>query len=201
MIFVMILIIDNYDSFVHNLARYVKKLGHTPLVCRNDKITIEKIKTLKPTAIIISPGPKAPQDSGICIKLIKELGSSIPILGVCLGHQAIGEAYGGNTCRAQKPMHGKADIIEHDRSALFTNTPNPLAVGRYHSLISDISKAGQLKITATSKNGEVMAMQHKKYPVFGVQFHPESVLTPEGIEIIKNFISLAKDWHSKQVDI
>ncbi len=196
----MILLIDNYDSFVHNLARYVKKLGFDADIRRNDKITIDEIKSLNPTAIIISPGPKTPQEAGICIELIRELGSSTPILGVCLGHQAICEAYGGKTVRAQKPTHGKSCSIDHDGSAIFQNIPNPMKAGRYHSLISDISNSKALTVTALSKSDEVMAVSHKSYPVFGVQFHPESVLTPDGMGIIKNFIQQSKDWHLEQRD-
>lgn len=194
----MILLIDNYDSFVHNLARYVKQLGLDTNIYRNDKITIEEVKALKPTAIIISPGPCTPNDAGICIELIRALGSTTPILGVCLGHQAIGEAYGGKTMRGAKPTHGKASIIEHEGCALFQNLPSPMSVGRYHSLISDVSDTSELNITSRTKSGEIMSMQHKTNPVFGVQFHPESVLTPDGMGIIKNFITHAKNWHSQQ---
>ncbi len=193
----MILLIDNYDSFVHNLARYINKMGLEPKVMRNDKITIEEITTLSPIAIIISAGPKAPQDAGICINLIKELGSTTPILGVCLGHQAIAEAYGGKTMRSQKPTHGKSSTINHDGSDIFQNIPSPMQAGRYHSLTSDIPNSSGLIVNARSKSGEVMAIYHKIHPVFGVQFHPESVLTPDGMAIIENFITKAKDWNLK----
>ncbi len=188
----MILLIDNYDSFVHNLARYVNMLGLEYVVWRNDKITIDEVINLKPSAIIISPGPCSPKDAGICVELVKKLGKSTPILGVCLGHQAICEAYGGQTVYAAKPTHGKASMIEHGGSALFLNLPNPMSVGRYHSLIGDVSQADDLNITSVNQMGEVMSVQHKNFPVFGVQFHPESVLTPDGIEIIKNFIQQSK---------
>ncbi len=189
----MILIIDNYDSFAYNLARYVKKLGFECVVKRNDKITINEIKTLiKPNAIIISPGPCTPKDAGICIELIKQIGGITPILGVCLGHQAIGEAYGGRTIKAQKSAHGKASTIEHDGSKLFQNIPSPMNVGRYHSLITDISNSKELYVTSTIESGETMSIQHKAHLIFGVQFHPESVLTPNGMDIIKNFIYLSK---------
>lgn len=191
----MILIIDNYDSFVYNLACYVEKLGEKTDVRRNNKITIKEIEELAPEAIIISPGPKAPKDAGICIELIKELGAKIPILGVCLGHQAICEAYGGKTITAQKPMHGKSSNIIHDKSGLFHNLPSPLKVGRYHSLSSDLSGCDDLEITAKTESDEIMAVTHKKSPVFGLQFHPESILTPQGINLIENFIAYSKHWH------
>ena len=194
----MILVIDNYDSFVYNLARYVEKLGFSSEVHRNDKVTIEDIEALAPEAIIISPGPCTPKEAGISIELVQKLGSRIPILGVCLGHQAIGEAYGGKTVRAAKPVHGKSATIEHDGSALFQNLPSPMEVGRYHSLVTDVSACKDIEVTALSSTNEIMAIQHTQYPVFGVQFHPESVLTKEGIELVRNFILLAKDWHIEQ---
>jgi para-aminobenzoate synthetase component II len=194
----MILIIDNYDSFVYNLADYVERLGSKTDVRRNDKITLDDIKALDPLAVIISPGPCAPQQAGISIDLIRGLGAQLPILGVCLGHQAIGEAYGGQTHRAALPVHGKASYIEHDGSGLFHNLPSPMAVGRYHSLIVDLPEASPLVVTAATEAGEIMAMQHREHPVYGVQFHPESVLTPHGLDLMKNFIFLAKDWHAEQ---
>tara|TARA_R110001592_G_scaffold20926_9_gene84648 strand:+ start:34903 stop:35496 length:594 start_codon:yes stop_codon:yes gene_type:complete len=193
----MILIIDNYDSFVYTLAGYVQKIGAKTLVLRNDKVTIEEITALNPAAIIISPGPCKPQDAGICIDIIRTFGKTIPILGVCLGHQAIGEAYGGQTMRAQKPVHGKTSDIEHDGSILFHNMPSPITAGRYHSLISDLTHCDSLKITALSDTDEIMAVQHLRDPVFGVQFHPESTLTPYGLDIIKNFLTYARDWHTE----
>lgn len=194
----MILIIDNYDSFVYTLARYVKRLGHEYVVARNDKISLEKIQKLKPKAIILSPGPCTPKEAGICIELIKELGLHIPILGVCLGHQAIAEAYGGLTIRASKPVHGKASMIDHNGSELFLNIPTPFEAGRYHSLIATIERTSGLTITALGPEDEIMAFQHTAHPVYGVQFHPESILTPHGPTIIENFIRCAKDWHTAQ---
>ncbi len=191
----MILIIDNYDSFVYTLAGYVQRLGMQTLVKRNDKIGLEEIEDLSPSAIIISPGPCTPKDAGICIEIIKQFGKNIPILGVCLGHQAVGEAYGGKTIAAKKPIHGKASKIEHDNSVLFQNIPSPIKAGRYHSLVNDLSMCKELRITAISNEGEIMAIQHIQHPVFGVQFHPESTLTPMGIDIIKNFLNYAKNWH------
>lgn len=195
----MILIIDNYDSFVYNLARYVAKSGMDYRVVRNDKITLSEIKDYKPEAIIISPGPCTPQKAGISIDVIKEFGAHTPILGVCLGHQAIGEAYGGQTIRAEKPVHGKSSDITHEQDGIFKGLNSPLKTGRYHSLISDLAHAADLKITAYSESGEIMAVEHDKFPVYGVQFHPESVLTPHGQEMIENFLTLAQDWNKTGV--
>ena len=195
----MILIIDNYDSFVYNISRYVGRLGRDRQVIRNDKITIEEIKKLNPEAIIISPGPCRPQNSGVSTNIIKEFGQTIPILGVCLGHQCIAEAYGGKTIKAPSPVHGRTSDIDHDGSDLFIGLPNPLTAARYHSLIAKIPKQGELKVTASteSKGGRIiMALQHKLYPVYGVQFHPESILTPYGVDLIRNFITLADLWNA-----
>lgn len=194
----MILIIDNYDSFVYTLARYVKRLGYDYLVMRNDKISVKKIADLNPQAIILSPGPCTPSEAGICIELIKQTGPYIPILGVCLGHQAIAEAYGGKTVRAIKPVHGKASMIDHNGSELFLHVPTPFEGARYHSLVADITGTQGLIITALGPEDEIMAFQHKDHPVYGVQFHPESILTPNGPTIVENFIRCAKDWHIAQ---
>tara|TARA_R110002072_G_scaffold122880_2_gene257833 strand:- start:493 stop:1083 length:591 start_codon:yes stop_codon:yes gene_type:complete len=196
----MILVIDNYDSFVYNLTRYIVRLGRDCVVKRNDKITINDIKALSPEAIIISPGPCAPKDAGISIEVIKEFGATTPILGVCLGHQAIAEAYGGRIIRSQKPTHGKASMMTHDKSALFAELPNPLQVGRYHSLVADIPTDGPIKITARCEINEIMALQHAKHPVYGVQFHPESILTPNGSDLIKNFITICDTWHNNNTE-
>ncbi len=186
----MILLIDNYDSFVFNLARYVSELGYDQMVKRNDSITIDEIQTLKPSHIIISPGPCAPLQAGISMRVIEQLGARIPILGVCLGHQAIGQVYGGKVARAKRPMHGKSSIIKHDEKALFLNVKNPLKVARYHSLIvNDENFPAVLQVTARCEIGEIMALQHREYPVYGVQFHPESVLTEMGHSLLKNFLS------------
>ncbi len=194
----MILIIDNYDSFVYNLARYVRKLGFESDVLRNDKITLEEIERNLPDAIIISPGPCTPKEAGISIDLVQRLGHKTPILGVCLGHQVIGEAYGGQTRRAQKPVHGKSSAITHNGSVLFKNIPSPVNVGRYHSLITDISQDIPLVVTARSDIDEIMAVQHCTYPVFGVQFHPESILTEQGLNIIENFMKYAQIWQAEK---
>lgn len=189
----MILIIDNYDSFVYNLARYVEKLGRTYEVHRNDAITVDAVKEMQPQAIILSPGPCAPDKAGICVGLVNAVGADTPILGVCLGHQAIGEAYGGKTVKAEKPIHGKSSMIKHDGTGLFEGLPNPFEAARYHSLITDLDGCEDLIITARSEGNEIMAMKHKTLPVYGVQFHPESVLTDAGLKIIENFLSAKID--------
>jgi para-aminobenzoate synthetase component 2 len=185
----MILLIDNYDSFVYNLARYIGELGYERKVIRNDAITLDEIALLQPSHIIISPGPCVPEQAGISMAVIKHFGPHIPILGVCLGHQAIGQVYGGKVLRAKRPMHGKASDITHNESGLFSGLDNPLQVARYHSLIvSEESFPSELMITARCEIGEIMAVQHSRYPVYGVQFHPESVLTHQGYELLKNFL-------------
>lgn len=203
----MILIIDNYDSFVYTLARYARKVTKDKeeiRVMRNDKITLEEIEELSPDlrAIMLSPGPCAPKQAGICIELVKHFAKNIPILGICLGHQAIAEAYGGKTVKSKTPVHGKADTIIHDASApLFHNLPPEIEGGRYHSLIPDITNCqSELNVNAVLKEDEtiIMAMSHKKYPVFGLQFHPESILTPKGYDILKNFLVFAHDWRISQ---
>lgn len=185
----MILLIDNYDSFVYNLARYVGELGYSAKVIRNNAITISEIVHLKPSHIIISPGPADPDKAGISMAVIKELGPKIPILGVCLGHQAIGQVYGMKIIRAQRPVHGKSCLIQHDGQNIFNGLPNPLKVGRYHSLIVEGNQIPPvLRVTAHDQQGEIMALQHKHYPVVGVQFHPESVLTDFGYDLLQNFL-------------
>lgn len=184
----MILLIDNYDSFVHNLARYVRQLGYKTQVIRNDAVTINDIAQLAPSKIIISPGPCDPAQAGISLDIVHALGDRIPILGVCLGHQVIGQAYGGKIIRAKKPMHGKKSLIMHHGQAIFKDIPSPLMVGRYHSLVvSKDALPSCLVITAESPDGEIMALAHKKYPVYGVQFHPESIMTAYGYALLKNF--------------
>jgi anthranilate synthase component 2/para-aminobenzoate synthetase component 2 len=192
----MILLIDNYDSFVYTLADYASRLGHDCRVMRNDALSVENVQDLNPAAIILSPGPCAPAQAGICVELIRAVGPYIPILGVCLGHQAIGEAYGGQTIRAAAPMHGKASQITHDGGGLFLGLPNPLQVGRYHSLITS-EPTGALSVTARSDTGEIMALAHDTYPVYGVQFHPESILTPQGLILMDNFFTIAQSWVEK----
>ena len=185
----MILLIDNYDSFVYNLARYVRELGQTPLVRRHDAITAEEILSLAPSHIIISPGPCSPNEAGISTEVVRRVGPTIPILGVCLGHQCIGAAYGGEIVRAGRPMHGKTSRIHHGGTGLFTGLPSPFRATRYHSLvIAPASVPPELEITATSEDGEIMAVQHARFPVYGVQFHPESVLTEHGYRLIDHFL-------------
>lgn len=186
----MILLIDNYDSFVYNLARYVSELGHAFIVKRNDQITLQEIAELKPSHIILSPGPKAPNQAGICLDVIKEFGKTIPILGVCLGHQAIGQAYGGKVARARHPMHGKSSLMSHHKNTIFKDMPNPLRIGRYHSLIvTDEFLPQELEVIARCEHGEIMAIKVKDHPVFGVQFHPESIMTEGGYQLLENFFS------------
>ena len=185
----MILLIDNYDSFVYNLARYVSELGWPRQVVRNDAISLDDIESLNPSHIIISPGPCTPDEAGISNAAIERFGATIPILGVCLGHQCIGQVYGGRVGRALRPMHGKTTPIEHNGQGVFTGLDSPLTVTRYHSLI--VERAGfpdQLAITASSPDGEIMALRHRQHPVVGVQFHPEAVLTEGGYQLLRNFL-------------
>jgi len=185
----MILLIDNYDSFVYNLARYVRELGEAPLVRRNDQLTIDEILQLGPSHIIISPGPCSPTEAGISTDLVRRVGASIPILGVCLGHQCIGEAYGGEIVRAGRPMHGKTSLIYHSGVGIFQDIPNPFRATRYHSLvIAPSSVPSGLEVIATAEDGEIMAVRHVEHPVYGVQFHPESVLTEHGYRLLDHFL-------------
>ena len=190
----MILVIDNYDSFTYNLVQYLGELGTEPLVRRNDALDVEEIGALAPTAIVLSPGPCTPADAGITVPVVGRWGSSIPILGVCLGHQAIGEAYGGQVVRARRVMHGKTSRITHDGSGLFEGLPSPLEVMRYHSLIVERSTLPEvLQIVATTIDDptEIQAFRHRDHPVWGVQFHPESILTQQGKRLLENFLSVA----------
>lgn len=187
----MILIIDNYDSFVYNLARYVEELGHDVHVVRNDKVTLEDLNAYQPSHIIISPGPCTPNEAGVSLDVIKHLGENVPILGVCLGHQAIGQAYGGRVVKAKRPMHGKRSALTHDGLGILEGLANPLQVARYHSLVVDTEGLpDDLEVTMSSPEGEIMALQHRTYPVFGVQFHPESVLTVDGYGLLENFLAI-----------
>jgi anthranilate synthase/aminodeoxychorismate synthase-like glutamine amidotransferase len=185
----VILLLDNYDSFVYNLSRYVRELGEHPVVVRNDMISLDEIRALAPSHIIVSPGPCSPTEAGISVDVIREFGPTIPILGVCLGHQAIGTAYGAEVVRARKPMHGKTSRIHHDGSELFAGVPSPFLATRYHSLvIAPDSLPPTLRVTATSEDGEIMAVAHRSDPVVGVQFHPESALTEHGYWLIDRFL-------------
>jgi anthranilate synthase/aminodeoxychorismate synthase-like glutamine amidotransferase len=185
----MILLIDNYDSFVYNLARYVRELGEVPLVRRHDAVTVDEIGALGPSHIIISPGPCTPAEAGISTEVVRQLGHRIPVLGVCLGHQCIGAAYGAEIVRAGRPMHGKPSRIHHQAQGLFAGLPSPFTATRYHSLvIAPASVPPALKVTATAEDGEIMAVQHASNPVYGVQFHPESVLSEQGYRLLDHFL-------------
>ena len=186
----MILLLDNYDSFVHNLARYVRELGGEPVVQRNDAMTVDEVRALAPSHIVISPGPCTPAEAGISTDVIRALGATTPILGVCLGHQCIGAAYGAPIVRARRPMHGKRSRITHTGAGIFEGLPNPLEAARYHSLvIAPDAVPPELTVTARSEDGEIMAVEHAAHPVYGVQFHPESVLTEWGHAMIERFLT------------
>ncbi len=185
----MLLMIDNYDSFTYNLVQYFAELGEEVKVVRNDEITVDAIAALHPARICISPGPCSPAEAGISVDTIKRYAGQIPILGVCLGHQAIGEAFGGKIIRAQKVMHGKTDLISHTGEGVFKALPNPFKVTRYHSLaIEKSSIPAELEITATSSDGEIMGVRHRQLAVEGVQFHPESILSEYGHALLQNFL-------------
>jgi anthranilate synthase component 2 len=187
----MLLVIDNYDSFTYNLVQYLGELGAEVVVRRNDAVTVEEIGTMAPAGIILSPGPCAPAQAGVTVDVIRAWGSSIPTLGVCLGHQAIGEAYGGKVVRARTAVHGKTSRIDHDGRDLFAGLPTPLEVGRYHSLVVErASLPKELEVVATAADDptEIHALRHVTHPVWGVQFHPESVLTPHGKQLLQNFL-------------
>jgi anthranilate synthase/aminodeoxychorismate synthase-like glutamine amidotransferase len=185
----VILLIDNYDSFVYNLARYVAELGDEPVVRRNDQVTLDEIAALAPSHIIVSPGPCSPAEAGISVDVIRRFGPTTPLLGVCLGHQAIGAAYGGQIVRARRPMHGKTSRIVHDATGVFAGLPSPLVATRYHSLvIAPDSVPHGLLVNATSEDGEIMGVRHAAHPVHGVQFHPESVLTQHGYRMVERFL-------------
>jgi len=186
----VILVIDNYDSFTFNLVQYLGELGERPEIFRNDKISLEEIAGLKPDHILISPGPRTPREAGISMDVIRRFSGEIPILGVCLGHQSIAAVYGGQVIRAARLMHGKTSLIEHNGDGVFTSLPCPFTATRYHSLIVPEPLPGCLKRTAWTKEGELMGLQHREYPTFGVQFHPESILTEHGHQLLKNFLEI-----------
>jgi anthranilate synthase/aminodeoxychorismate synthase-like glutamine amidotransferase len=189
----MILMIDNYDSFTYNLVHYVGELGEEVVVFRNDKITLEGVGMLDPEMIMISPGPCTPREAGISVDLIKEFLGRKPMLGVCLGHQSMAYARGGNIVRAKRLLHGKTSMIHHDGKGIYSGIPDPFEATRYHSLIvEENSLPDEFEITAWTDEGEIMGIRHKEYPVEGVQFHPESILTRSGKDILKNFIDIAK---------
>jgi anthranilate synthase/aminodeoxychorismate synthase-like glutamine amidotransferase len=185
----MILVIDNYDSFTYNIVQEMGELGAELSVYRNDDITVDRIRRLQPERIVISPGPGYPIDAGISLDVIRELGAEIPILGICLGHQSIGEAYGGKVIHAPELMHGKTSMIQHMGDILFDDIPTPFEATRYHSLIVEESSLPEsLEVTAYTATGEIMGLRHKEYPVVGVQFHPESILTGYGMKMLQNFL-------------
>jgi len=187
----MIVIIDNYDSFTYNIVQTIGGLGADVMVFRNDMVDISFIEGLKPDRLLISPGPCTPLKAGISIEAIRYFAGRIPILGVCLGHQAVGEAFGGETIRAARLMHGKTSPISHDNKGVFTSLPNPFEAMRYHSLVvSEATLPACLEITAKSDQGELMGLRHRELPIEGVQFHPESIMTPDGVQLLKNFLDV-----------
>jgi anthranilate synthase/aminodeoxychorismate synthase-like glutamine amidotransferase len=190
----VILVIDNYDSFTYNLVQYLGELGTQPLVRRNNEVTLDEIADLAPERIVISPGPGRPEQAGITLDVIKRFGPTTPLLGVCLGHQAIGMAYGGAVVRARAPMHGKTSSITHDGRGVFAGITTPFTVARYHSLVVDRNGwPADLEITAqTEDDGTVMALRHRRHPIYGVQFHPESILTREGHHLLRNFLNVER---------
>ena len=196
----MIVLIDNYDSFVHNLGRYVHKSGHEILIFRNDACTAEDLAALDPDAIIISPGPCGPAQAGISLDVIRQYSATIPILGVCLGHQCIAQAFDATVRRGDVPFHGKSSLVHHKGGVLFENVPSPFSAGRYHSLIADLDECDSLEISAKSEDGTIMALNHREYPLYGVQFHPESILTEYGDRIILNFLKVATAFNANRIN-
>ncbi|MHB0773423.1 anthranilate synthase component II [Bradyrhizobium sp. 1.29L] len=195
----MIVIIDNYDSFVFNIARYFRNLGEATQVVRNDEISVRDLVGLKPRAVVISPGPCTPLEAGISTAVVRELSGRVPILGICLGHQCIGTVFGGGVARARRPMHGRSSYVTHDGRGLFEKLPSQLRVGRYHSLVVELNEASApyLTVTARSDEGEIMALAHHFQPTFGLQFHPESILTEQGHVLLMNFLRLTEaSWAS-----
>ena len=186
----MVLLIDNYDSFTWNLAQYLGELGAAPLVKRNDEITLDEVAELRPARIVISPGPGRPEGAGISIEVIRRFGAQTPILGVCLGHQSIGLAFGGEVVRAPELMHGKVSSVGHDGKGVFKGISQPFTAGRYHSLIVAGPLPADLEATAHADDGTLMGLRHRHLPIHGVQFHPESVLTAEGHQLLRNFLEL-----------
>ena len=187
----MIFVLDNYDSFTYNLVQYMGELGAEMVIRRNDELTVDEVETLAPARIVLSPGPCTPQEAGISMDLVRRFAGKVPILGVCLGHQAIGAAFGGDVVRAEKLMHGKTSEVEHDGKTVFAGIGSPMTCTRYHSLIvSEKNLPAELEVSARTADGTIMGLRHRRYPVEGVQFHPESVLTGDGKKLIKNFLEL-----------
>ena len=189
----MLLMIDNYDSFTYNIVQYFGQLGEDVRVFRNDRITLEEIEALSPARLVISPGPCSPEEAGISVEAIRHFAGKVPILGVCLGHQSIGAAYGGRVVRSSTLMHGKTSPIHHDGRELFLGLPNPFQATRYHSLIVERTTLPDcLEITAWVEEGEIMGLRHRELPLWGVQFHPESILTEGGMDVLRNFLEMTK---------
>jgi anthranilate synthase/aminodeoxychorismate synthase-like glutamine amidotransferase len=198
----MLLVIDNYDSFTYNLVQYFGELGETLEVHRNDALTVDQVGDMAPDAIVVSPGPCSPREAGISVDVIRRYGGEIPLLGVCLGHQAIGEAYGGVVTRADRVMHGKMSQLVHDGTGLFAGIPSPFGVMRYHSLIVErATLPAELQVTAVAVDAptEIHALQHRTHPVWGVQFHPESILTEHGRDLLVNFLAMSRAFHAAAV--
>jgi anthranilate synthase/aminodeoxychorismate synthase-like glutamine amidotransferase len=197
----VVLVIDNYDSFTYNLVQYLGELGEHVVVHRNDELTLEEITRLSPLAAVLSPGPGTPGEAGICKDLLLALGPTLPTLGVCLGHQCLGEAYGGQVRNASRVMHGKVSPVLHEEQSVFRGIPSPFAATRYHSLV--IERDGlppELEVTAWTEEGTVMGLRHRRYPLAGVQFHPEAILTEHGHELLSNFLQDARAWRNRSAD-
>jgi len=189
------LVIDNYDSFTYNLVQYLGELGEQTVVRRNDEITLSEVTQLKPMAAVLSPGPKTPREAGICNDLLVELGPTLPTLGVCLGHQCLGAAYGAQVVRAKQVMHGKVSRVFHEEQSIFRGIPRPFLATRYHSLVVDRqSLPADLEVTAWTEDGTVMGLRHRRHPLAGVQFHPEAILTEHGHQLLGNFLTEARSW-------
>jgi anthranilate synthase/aminodeoxychorismate synthase-like glutamine amidotransferase len=194
----LVLVIDNYDSFTYNLVQYLGELGARVDVRRNDAVTLAEIVSLDPMATVLSPGPGTPAEAGICKDLLLELGPTLPTLGVCLGHQCLGEAYGGTVRRAAQVMHGKVSAVRHQRQSVFRGLPSPFAATRYHSLVVDRENLpDELEVTAETADGTVMGLRHRRYPLAGVQFHPEAILTEHGHALLRNFLDDAQAWRNR----
>ncbi|AYE35364.1 anthranilate synthase component II [Clostridium septicum] len=191
----MLLMLDNYDSFVFNLVRYIEELGEEVIIYRNNKITIEEIEKLKVNGIIISPGPKSPKEAGRSLEIIDYFKGKIPILGICLGHQCIGDYFGGDIIKGKEPVHGKMSMVTHSNSGIFKGIKNPLRVTRYHSLILDKNTLpNELEVSCETDDGIIMGVNHKNYPIFGVQFHPEAEMTEEGHNLLNNFLNITREF-------
>jgi len=192
-----VLVIDNYDSFTYNLVQYLGELGEQVTVRRNDEITLPAITELDPVAVVLSPGPGTPAEAGICKELLIELGPTLPTMGVCLGHQCLGEAFGGTVRRASRVMHGKVSPVIHQQQSVFRGLPSPFTATRYHSLVVEPADLpAELEVTAWTEDGTVMGLRHRQYPLAGVQFHPEAILTEHGHQLLENFLHDARDWRN-----